>query len=328
VKRFDSILGDGFRGGSMFQSKLFVVLVALVASGCTVSRRVAIDPKIQPQLVGVPAHVAVKNTEVGTRIPGSNVAAGAMGAASAVPGGFIAGFIIGAAASATDSAIMAKQAKTAEEVVTPIRNELVDLDLAEEISVAMKTEVATIPWVAVNGVVISKNSLPDTKQVREWISAAPGKSLLLVKVDHYFTQDFTHLIVRANVELLTRSVKLANPNASNSTILYSNDVATNFSLKEASGDGKANVAKWVDQKDYLRASLQAGVAELAKMVAYDIQQPKIQVKKEEAKTPVMVDGAAVNAQVVANIGLNGIVEKQENGRRWVRTVQGHLVSIE
>ncbi|HLP08940.1 MAG TPA: hypothetical protein VK178_12310 [Opitutaceae bacterium] len=303
----------------------------LILTGCNTTNRVAVPAAAAPSLGGTASRVLVPNPEVSARIPGSNIAGASIAACSAVPGGFLVGAIIGAASSGADSAIENRQAKTAETLVTPIRNVLVGVDTPEQIAAELRAAFAGNVQFQPELLVLDRQAFPKKDVIKTWLEQAPHRTLLLVRCDYYFTADFGRLVVDATVDLITDDGKLRALGTKRFLPfpgLYHNYLATDIALSGTSRDKEANAAAWAARGEALRGQLAAAVRELTTMIAYDLQQPATATEGgtyEERVMVPMLGGAMVQG---GGVQMKARQERIADSRRWLRAKTGELFSVE
>lgn len=308
-----------------------LALAAALLAGCATTNRVAISPAAAADLDHTPGHVVVPSPEIAARIPGSNVAGASIAACSAVPGGFLVGAIIGAASSGVDSAIENRQAKSAEALVTPIRDVLTGLDTPQEIVAALQAALAADTRFGPDQLLLERQTLPDKKVIQAWVEAAPHKTLLLIRCDYYFTPDFGRIALEATSDVITADPKLrgqATKRFLPYPSVYHNFFSTGLALAGATGDKEGNAAAWLKHGDALRTELVGAVQELSAMLAYDLGQSTAVTAAGEFKERVQVPmggGAMVQGGMMQ---MKAREERRVEGRRWLRAKTGELVSVE
>ncbi len=293
----------------------------------------ALAPEASAAVKSAPAHVVVESPELASRISGSNIAGAGIAACSAVPGGFLVGAIIGAATAGADAAIENKQAKTAEALITPLRDVLLDFDVPEAITVAVRNAVADDPHFSAELVVLDRQYPGEKGALKTLVESAPGKTLLLLRVDYYLTSDFGAMRVDAVVDLLTADPTLKK-HATRRFLpvpsLYHNYLAYSQMLPVVSRTKETNAAAWAEKGAALKTELEAAIAELAAMLVYDLRQPATVTDGAPFDEKVIVPMAAGNGMVVqgGTVAVKGRTERSSGSRRWVRVRSGELYSLE
>lgn len=309
-----------------------VAALVFLAGCASPTNRVPLTPEVAGKLQSAHTRVVANQREVTAEITGSNVAGAAIGATSAVPGGFLVGALIGAIASGTDSVIENRQAKKAEELVTPIRDRLVEADTPKALAEAIRAQLAGLPGFDPANLVLDRDSQVKKETVKSWVEAAPGKNLLLVQANYSFSADFSTLTLGLSAAVLTADPTLSASGTSKSyklPSLYENYLACRMRLKSP-GLMADNAAKWAHPDTDVRARFDEGVAELARLLAYDLRQGAVVVDKKNAQYTVPVRGLG-NAFVANGRGLPNAMaayERSEGSRRWVRALTGELFSLD
>ena len=301
------------RGGTVLIGSLIVSFF----SGCATAIRVPLSGA-EKQVTSSQVVVGLRSQEIATDIHPSNV--------SAVTGGGLIGAIV-------DTSIDHSRAKDAEKAVIPLRNALVGYDLGQDFSDALRAELAKIDWL--KNVSVDTRHLPNNKALTAWVKDANTDVVLVADTDYRLTPDFDAITLRVVVSLHAHAPALAK-NAIEKDylppVLYFNVFATTIPLPVAIAKGKLDECAtfWAaDGGKLAREALGQAIPELAKMLAFDLQQPGTQ-DNALYKAPPGADKWAVlvpaTPGVPQQLMMEGYVVHQEGSRVWVRLPGGQLVS--
>ena len=189
--------------------------------------------------------------------------------------------------SAIDGGVNASRSKDAEAAVRPLRDGLLGYTFEAQLAQELDRELAGLTWLGANPMTLSKKGEIGAKNAVVYASKAA--TVLLVHTDYHMSPDFSKLIVTADATLAQvptpeeRSSKKhkAGP-VEKSKALYYNTLTVEATLP-ATGTLEQNREKWAAEGLLLR-SLKAQTAELARLVALDLQAaaPAAPLKADEA----------------------------------------------
>ena len=261
-------------------------LVLLALAGC------ARMPLVQP--LNADVAVAIQPVDVKLGIPQpelyaafqrSNAGAAAAAGCGAVPGiGILLAAACGGTMGAIDASVNAARAKTADEIVRPLKDEIVDIKYDQVMNDALNKSLQDVPGMQIAGIAVSKTVTP--KVYEELYRASTSNSVMFVNIDYHLSIDFSTLEVSARGLLYPRSAaarKAAGlsaelPNANDDPVLALKNSAyrMNFfyqvKLPKPAATGADNVANWkADGGRLLRNGLQDGSAQIARLMADDLQ---------------------------------------------------------
>jgi hypothetical protein len=300
-----------------------VVLLALAVtflSGCVAPIRVPISSDSRAQLGTVNGIVGLRQQEIGTDIIPSNLS-NAMGSS----GGAI-GSIIG---SIADASIDNARAKKAESAVKPIRDALIDYQPGNVLAADLQKALATVPGASPSHVDVRQVIDPET--TAKWINGSGNASVLLVTLNYKLSPNFDSIVISAEASLHAGGNRLANIAQTKPDLpplVYYNDLSTTVALPGLNGpqSPEGMVTLWAaDGGQPARTALNAGLQELAAMIAYDLTAPapldgKLYKAPKDAETRQVTIIAAPPYQY-------GYVEHTAEGRAWLRLPSGELAAI-
>lgn len=190
--------------------------------------------------------------------------------------------------SAIDGGVNASRSKDAEAAVRPLRDGLLGYTFEAQLAQELDRELGGLTWLGANPMTLSKKGEIGAKNAVVYASKAA--TVLLVHADYHMSPDFSKLIVTADTTLAPvppaeerSSKKRAKSGpAEKSKALYYNTLTVEATLP-ATGTLEQNREKWAAGGLLLR-SLQAQTAELARLVALDLQAaaPAAPLKADEA----------------------------------------------
>lgn len=301
----------------------------LVSTGCATTTRVPLTDAQRSSLGSVKTVAAVAQQEV---------------AVSIVPS--TAGAAFGLVGAIVDATTNKGRVKTAEEAAVPVRNALVGQEAPATLRAALSKELQGLPWLKGNAIE-AKQLAPTTEAVTALVKESKTDLVLLVQVDHRLTPDFGAMVITAEVSLLGKPPP-RDPNApqtpENATPppppkLYFNTLWTQAPLpgwsppspppvptKEALD---AAAQRWAaDGGKLARRAFEGGIAELARMIAFDLAQGGPAGATSPAATYETPPGAkVVTAAGKFGVGVaSGFVLREEKGRAWSRLGSGELTA--
>ena len=260
-----------------------LALAVIVSSlaGCAASPYKAISPKLRNQVTATTGLLGIQQSEIKPTINYSG------------NGGGLIGAII---SSSIDNAHLA----TAEKVIAPLRNALVDYDFDGQMLAAMQAQLPKVDWLHLSGVTLTKETSDDN--VGKLITGAPTPYTLVVVVDYHLSPDFDKLVVAARAHLMAKPTasQQANAAANANNAIYDETVTYESTIPdgvvdamedkaEAAADadkqaGKPAVPKLDDNatgtlywsQDGAAAAKKAltqGIAEVSRLLAAAMQNP-------------------------------------------------------
>lgn len=276
--------------------------LALLSIGCVSTNRTALAPAGREKLKEVQVTSMISQPEIGADINPSNV--------SAITGGGLIGALV-------DVAVDANRSKKAEAIITPLRDALVDFDVAESLRSALAAEMIPESPLATKTVVSEVLLKPTALAAKA--ATCPGDAVLFISVDYRLSPDFSRLRVLAHASLHTRET------GSDKKAVYANDFATYRDLGSY-GKREANLAQWAENHgERTREALKASFAELASMIEYDVAQGE--EANLRARAQLTTEAPSVGRMAaMQNIRMRGDPVQKKDQRIWVRLATGELSS--
>jgi hypothetical protein len=284
--------------------------VALLLSGCTTASRVAVPPAHRSRIQSTQAIAAPTRPELGMHIE-----------VSTAGGGF------GLIGAIVDSSVNNSRAKDAEAAVVPARDALVGYEVGAVLAEALKRELAAVLWLKAGAVEVRQ--MGTAKVAAEWLKQTTADALLVVETDYRLSPKGDAIVILTQASL--RSIKLfprpAGAEEEERPPLYLNGVHVYLPLpnRPAGALPPAELAKlWAaDGGKPAREALDVGLSEVARMLAFDIEQG------EPAGLYEAPAGARkVNVEVLPGpFWGEGFVVAERGGRSWVRLSTGQLCSM-
>ncbi len=288
--------------------------LGLLLSGCATTNRIALTPQAKSGLSSAQPIVGLNQQEIAADINRSNV--------SAITGGGLIGGLI-------DAAVDNSRAKKAETTVTPIRDAILDYNVGEHVSGELKTALAGIPWLQAQNVSVQ---IPATKDViKGLVDRASTDAVLFLDVQYRFSANFGNLTVTVDANLFSHKpslTKTSEKSRDGLPVVYSNTLGVTVALPNSGPvDAKSAVDFWAANKGAAaRTALDLAARELAKMLAFDLQEKQddaAETKAAATKEVVLVAGG----RVVAGVAMKAALVRDEGDRSWVRAVNGQLWSV-
>jgi hypothetical protein len=294
----------------------------LVATGCATTKRVPLGEADAQRLKTVRPVAALSQQEVKTSIVPST-----SGAAFGLIGAIV------------DASSNNSSAKTAEEKVVPVRNALIGWEAGEVLKKALEREV--LPIAVLHASKIEVQQLPDAKDaIAALVAGTKEDALFLLQTDYRLSPTFDRMVITAKASLIparlppTEADKAAAAEGEGPKPLYANTFVTSTALPGFVA-GKTTMSEaaalWAaDQGGAARSALDGGMSELARMIAFDVQQVGPAGKAEPPKSY----DAPPDAKALTSVGpmasgsLTGFAVRQEKGRAWLRVASGELAAVE
>jgi hypothetical protein len=298
----------------------FLSLIALAGfSGCATPNRLPLNPAHKTGVGTAQTTVCLAQQEIGTDITRSNI--------TAVTGG-------GLLFALVDAGIENSRAKKAEKHVTPVRDTLIGYNLGEVLNASLKKQLATCDWLKMG--TFNVQQVPTLAGLESWIKTAEGDCLLLVDAQYRFTPQFDAIAVSARISLHPRKGSLvgaAKVHQRLAPLVYYNAFSATFRMTDWPGQALAAedaVKRWAeDGGKRARAALNLGADEIARMLAFDLEQPGTvgnALYKAPAGAP-KYDGALPLPGASTALVVSGHKVYEDNARKWLRFPTGELASI-
>jgi hypothetical protein len=295
------------------------VLVLLTVSGCGANTRVAPNG-LQTKIASTQVYVSLRRREIGADIHRSSTASTVMG-----------GGLIGAA---IDADVNSGRSQKAEGDIVPIRTALYGYDISTAFSQPLWFQLSRESWL--RSVRVEPRHLANETEIATSVAASPSEAVFVVDADYRMTPEFDGLRISANVSLYTHSPGSTTPSTGEPLpVRYYNELSTTLSLPSPSANQTVSSEEWVRRwvangGGLLRQALDYGVAELARMITFDIRQPGTNSSARYYAAPT---SKVTTAYVVASSGdeeendVEGYVAYADGPRFWVRMPKGQLVSV-
>ena len=261
-------------------------LFSLALVGCAVA---PIDQPIKAEHVAVvqpiDLQIGIRQPEIyATFVPSM---AGASGAAAcgAIPGiGILLAAVCGGTMGAIDATVNASRAKAAEEQVRPLKDATLDLKFDQIYNEAISKALTTTPKLQFSSWAATKSV--DPKSYDDIYRVSTGNSVMFLNVDYRLSTDFSTLEVITNGFLVPRSptartaaglTPAVQPKEQGLAISANNAIyRVNITYQAKLPVQAANPAEYINvwkanNAQYLRTSVNDSAAQLARLLAEDIQ---------------------------------------------------------
>lgn len=243
--------------------RLFVVLAPVIlTTACAGVRHNHIDQAAREHFDEVQAYLAVPQDEIYAEIDRSQTAA-------AAGGGLLFAII--------DSAVDNSRTKSAEELIKPIRNNLIDYDYAQILKTNIESKITTIDWLNVKQLELER-SIGDNRIINK-MEKSNASAVLFITAEYKIAPDFdaiqtnVALIMFPNVKALKNfSEKLDNNEdpTDKTDNIYRNDIVVNIPLG-SSGNKASNAQKLSESNSAkLREALDESANRVAMRILEDI----------------------------------------------------------
>ena len=244
---------------------LSLCTVALILTGCGSTPNHFIDAAATNQITSTQAFVTVPQKEITAEVEASQVAA-------AGGGGLLLALI--------DVAVESNRAKTAEELVQPIKDSLVDIDFNELFVAELNKNLKSVDWLNVENVQLNADLTQNLRE--ENFAMADSDAVLFVNAGYSLSSNFSSLKGYASVSLLPKTEELklfsekpSTKNAKKSewhidNNLYRDRVMTSVNLLTTT-DKENNAAQLKDEPEKIRSEIKKLAAELAIQIASSIR---------------------------------------------------------
>lgn len=258
----------------------------------------------------VDVNVGIRQPELYAAYEVSTGGQAAAASCGAIPGiGILLAAACGGVAGAIDAKVNAERAKAADELVRPLKDQIVDLQFDQMMNEAVSNALKQVPGMSVAGVAVTKTV--DDKAYEATYRDSKSNGVMFVNVDYHITKDFSALEVSARGLVYPRSTsartvaglpgELPAPNANLGTLALQNaayraDVYYHVTLPTQPTPAEYVAAWQADNAALLRVGLQNGTTQVARLLAEDIQ------RLPDAKTPVLRKAEAapgITADVIA-----------------------------
>lgn len=189
--------------------------------------------------------------------------------ATAMGGGLIPALI--------DVAIEKSRASSAEELIKPIRDALIEFEMGKEMQQALGTRLETNPWLHLKRTETVYENKPD--HVAGLLAASSEDALLLITPSYTLGSDFQSLKVEAEVKVLPRAFQLrptgeAKDDKGKVTPLYKTTVSHLMPLVVGGSDKESAAQEWAkDGGVIIKEAMKRGVASIADKIVEALAHP-------------------------------------------------------
>jgi len=235
----------------------------------------------------VDVRVGIKQPELYAAFVPSNAGMVAAASCGAIPGiGILLAAACGGALGAVDAGVNASLAKTAEETVRPLKDQLVELNFNEQMRESVSRALRSVPDMQVERIELTKEV--SDKAYNDVFMASQSGSVMFVNVDYHLSPDFSALLLSTRSLLFPRSAKARvaaklpetvgakTPNNELATVpknaTYRASITYSAKLANPAKDAAQNVAAWkANDGRLLRAAMADGIAQMERLLAENLQ---------------------------------------------------------
>ncbi len=247
----------------MFNHVRYAAVAAglMLLTACGSTPNYYIDDVARNQIDSTHVIVNIPQKEITAEIEASNVAV-------AGGGGLLLALV--------DVAVESSRANTAEELIQPIKDSLIETDFQALFIEALKEELAATPWLNVSETTLIIDPVKD--YVDTHYRASDAEAVLFIDASYALGANFDTMKGYAVLSMLPKSDDLkqfsekagSKKSKSSAThpdnLIYRDSIAVNKTLDNITDDKEANAAKWAEQPEVLKSELQAIAKTLAASV--------------------------------------------------------------
>ena len=170
---------------------VFAAAILTVSACATVRPNNFIDTEARSSLSSIETILIVKNSEIGTEINVSNVAA-------VTGGGLIPALV--------DAGINSDRTKRAEVAAGPIRDKLIDFDFAAELEADLERELAEIEIDGISEIELVRAELKDYRAGK--VSGATAPAVMFIDSNYKLSPTMAHIVLAASVQIFPTLAEL------------------------------------------------------------------------------------------------------------------------
>ncbi|MBC8724630.1 hypothetical protein F6X37_24480 [Paraburkholderia sp. 31.1] len=306
------------RAVAMFAS--LVVLTGCARPPLTQSVEHDVLTTMQP----VEVRVGIAQPELYAAFVPSTTGLAAAATCGVIPGiGILLAAACGGALGAVDAGINASRAKSAEETIHPLKDQLVELNFDQQMRESILNALREAPEMQVERVEVTKDV--KDQDYNELFIASQSGSVMFVTVDYHLSPDFSTFELSTRSLLFPRSSKaraaaklqpIVQATAPDNGLavapknsVYRASITYRAKLVTSGKDSTQNVAIWNDNNGrLLRASMHDGIAQMGRLVAESLQR-KYEINGND--TQVKDDNGIAASQV--SMGNTGSLLRYPDG---------------
>jgi hypothetical protein len=238
---------------------LFVIAASIVGCGSTPNHYLPVAATNEIKTTDV--YVVVPQKEIVAEVEASNVAA-------AGGGGLLFALI--------DVAVENSRASTAEELIQPIKDSLIETNFNRLFLNALQSELNSMDWIKVDNVKLITDVSKTTRQ--DNFASANAETVTFINAGYSLSPDFSHLKANANISMLPKtdalkkySEKATSKKAKqyawhNDNNIYRDYVSVLNQLGNSSSDKEENAKNITKNSDDLKYKMVSIAESLAKRV--------------------------------------------------------------
>jgi len=300
------------RFASKYVAGALVLGIFSLSTGCV--HRVALNDTQRAQIRSVKTIGGLSHRTLDVKIVQSSTGA-TVGALFGV-----IGVLIGAAADAAENQARLEKAQTA---TRPITAALAGYDTSAALGTALTEQLAPLTWLKGNTVEVRQLANPsDPKVLTRLVKESGAETVLLVELECSLTPALEALVVTARASLLSSR---AGTSVEEPDRIYMSTLSTATFLPGGRGKNmpyQEAIRLWAaNGGENTRRALDAGIAEISQMLAFDLQQAGDSGSegpgRVERRNAIDAQGALMAGQIVHKTG----------DREWVRLPAGQLLSM-
>ncbi|MGY4827480.1 hypothetical protein ACVNIS_02760 [Sphaerotilaceae bacterium SBD11-9] len=260
-------------------------LSALALVGCATRPNQPLDRKVVSVMQPMDVKIGIRQPELVGDFEVSRAGQAAAAGCGAVPGiGILLAAACGAAAGAVDASVNASRAKTADETIRPLKDEIVDVKVDKAINDAIAQALKNAQDVRFSDIVVTKETTDDDYETL--YKASTAGSVMFVNINYSMSIDLSTLQLSARALLYPRSPAARTaaglspefnaatdqgPMLAMSNAAYRSMLFYRAKLPTQAENPTDHIATWkANHGQLLRTSINDGIAQLSRLLAEDL----------------------------------------------------------
>jgi len=250
---------------NLWRKESFIFVMVFLIAGCATKQPSYIPLPSQAAQAINSSNVVILSTqhEITAEVDTSNVA-------TAMGGGLIPALI--------DVVIEHSRSKSAEEVIKPVRDALIDYDIGAALRNSSGERLSAIPWLKVQKIEVLSSA--GTDLVTNLLASSSEDILVIVTPSYTLTSDFSTLTTNAVLEVYPRSSNLKKfektegRQSDKPTPIYKNQASHMYNLPSNPSDQNNASLEWAKNNGALiREGLKQGVQAISDILLKGLNDP-------------------------------------------------------
>jgi len=187
-----------------FRRAAMPALILIALAGCAGQNSRHAGKDVVGTLQPIDVTLGVKQPELYADFEPSTAGQAAAAGCGAVPGiGLLLAMACGGAAGAMDATVNSARAKAADEVIRPLKDELVDVAFDKMLSESLEKELRAVPGMQMSTFAVTKTV--ENKAYEERFLASTATGVMFINIDYHISRDFSALQASASALLYPRA---------------------------------------------------------------------------------------------------------------------------